>query len=192
MKADRFFYTKGVDICSPKSMFRFLYNHFKYYTLNYWNGLKSIANKVKVYELGLTKNQEDLALVMLFNQDDEYLLQDALIDRVESFNAEHPDYQAYFNGRSDGYIVLGNKENVCSVIESNLDDYLSGFDSVEEAYNAYKQYLKYNGWCLEDFLQELRYYTDLIREFDTFCDELRQIVVDHTNRFILAHRTQNN
>ena len=47
------FYQKGVDISNTKSMFNFLNNHFTYDTMNSWNGLKSIANNVKVYNLNL-------------------------------------------------------------------------------------------------------------------------------------------
>ena len=47
------FYKKGVDISNTKSMYNFLKNHEKYDTLNSWNGLKSIANNVKVYNLKL-------------------------------------------------------------------------------------------------------------------------------------------
>ena len=49
----RLFQKTGVDICSAKSMFNFINEHYQYYTLNSWNNLKSIANNVKLYNLEL-------------------------------------------------------------------------------------------------------------------------------------------
>ena len=48
------FYKTGVDITNDKQMFNFLKNHFEYYTCNSWNGLRSVANNVKLYNLDLS------------------------------------------------------------------------------------------------------------------------------------------
>ena len=42
------FYKKGIDITNAKQMFEFLKGHYMYDTMNSWNGLKSIANNVKI------------------------------------------------------------------------------------------------------------------------------------------------
>ncbi len=44
--------TKGIRTLNDK--FNYVKNHYKYYTLNSWNGLCSIANNVKIYNLGLS------------------------------------------------------------------------------------------------------------------------------------------
>ena len=45
------FYKTGIDITNDKQMFNFLKNHFEYWTMNSWNRLSSVANKVKLYDL---------------------------------------------------------------------------------------------------------------------------------------------
>ena len=52
-------FIKEVDLRSRKSMIRFLTTHFRYDTMNSWNQSTSYANNVKVYNLGLTKEQEE-------------------------------------------------------------------------------------------------------------------------------------
>ena len=46
-------FVKKVNRNNDKEMFEFLKEHFTYNTMNSWNGLESIANNVKVYNLGL-------------------------------------------------------------------------------------------------------------------------------------------
>ena len=64
----KLFQKAGVDICNPKSMFEFINNHFTYYTLNSWNGLQSIANNMKLYNLGL---EGDWTTVLDYLYDEE-------------------------------------------------------------------------------------------------------------------------
>ena len=53
------FFDKTQKIKTSKQKFNYLKEHFKYYTMNSWNGLASIASNVKVYNLSLTKEQRD-------------------------------------------------------------------------------------------------------------------------------------
>ena len=84
----------------------YIKNHFTYDRLNSWNKLKGYANNVKFYNLGLTKEQEEKAYNLFLN--DEIGLSD-FWDIVE-IHLKHfrniTGYQAYFNGRSYGYIVI--------------------------------------------------------------------------------------
>ncbi len=157
------FYKKGVDISSNKSMFDFLNNHFMYDTMNSWNGLRSIANNVKVYNLQL---DGDAYTALAFLEDDEY---STINDLIRDWETEHPGYSVGFNGRSGGYLVLYNDDNYKNI----LPDYLCGFDSYEDFKENYKDYYG----SMEDAKYELREYTKLVQDFDKLCDALR----DHTN-----------
>ena len=58
------FYKTGVDITKEKSMWHFLKNHFTYSTMNSWNGMKSIAHNVKLYNLKLDGDVLNIPLFM--------------------------------------------------------------------------------------------------------------------------------
>lgn len=94
---------KPVDLRSRKAMEHFLKKHFRYNTMNSWNCSTSYANNVKVYNLGLTREQEDKLYSMM--EVEEFY--DQIHDDLMLFALEH-DYlwQVGFNGRSSGYLVL--------------------------------------------------------------------------------------
>ena len=96
---------KKVNLSKDKEMFDFLKDHYTYDTLNSWNGLKSIANCVKVYALELEGN-EWTALNYL--QQDDY---ETVNDMIYDWEYEHKGYSVGFNGRSGGYLVLYNEGN---------------------------------------------------------------------------------
>lgn len=155
------FYQKGVDISNTKSMFNFLNNHFTYDTLNSWNGLRSIANNVKVYNLKL---EGDEWTALAFLEDDEYF---TINEMIRDWEITHRGYSVGFNGRSGGYLVLYNDNNNCNVIP----DRLYGYDSYED----FKEDYKYYG-TMKDAKYELREYTKLVQDFDKLCDQLRDYV----------------
>lgn len=155
------YYKKGVRIDSDKSMFEFLKNHFTYDTLNSWNGLKSIAHNVRLYNLQL-KGDEAIAQGLL--QLDNYAKINMMI---EEWNNEHPNYAVGFNGRSDGYLVLYRKDNCRNV----LPDYIA-----DNTYEEYKEYCKEYEGGVKYNRYELVELTQLVRSFDKLCDKLRNYV----------------
>lgn len=161
----KFYYKSGVDISSTKSMCEFILNHFQYYTMNSWNRLKSIANNVKLYNLGLEGDWCKL-LDEIYEQN-SFLVQD-INSAVKQWESEHKGYSVGFNGRSDGYLVLYSEGNFRNI----LPDYLEGF----ETYQDVKDYLKDYGENISWYKSDLRFYTKLIRDFDRLCDDLRLIV----------------
>ena len=161
------FYQKGVDISNTKSMFNFLNEHFMYDTMNSWNGLKSIANNVKVYNLNLEGDEWE-ALAAL--ERDNYF---AVNSMIEDWEYDHKGYRVGFNGRSGGYLVLYNaNDNRCAI-----PDRLIGYDS----YEAFKEDYKYYG-NMKDAKYELREYTKLVQDFDKLCDEIRDYVNELSKR----------
>lgn len=96
-------FSKKVDLRSRKEMVEFLTSHFRYNTMDSWNHSTSYAHNVKIYNLGLTSEQED-RLYEMMNTDEFY---DEINFIIHDFELEH-DYkwQVGFNGRSSGYLVL--------------------------------------------------------------------------------------
>lgn len=151
------FYQKGIDITNAKQMWNFLHDHYQYYTMNSWNGIKSIANNVKVYNLNLSGNCYN---ALTFLQDDDYFTVNMMISDWE---ADHPNYRVGFNGRSGGYLVLYNDNNSKGILPCIIED----FDSYEDFKLWYR---------VKDYLYELREYTKLVQDFDKLCDQLRDYV----------------
>lgn len=174
----RLFQKSGVDICSAKSMFNFINEHYQYYTLNSWNKLKSIANNVKLYNLKL-EGDWGTACSYLFDEYDIGNLQEEISDMIRDWEDEHPGYGLGFNGRSGGYLVIYNhdKKNGTVNFRSILPEWLTGFDTYEE----WKDYiLDYYAYAVKDMIPELREYTKLIRDFDKLCDDLRDLVNEYS------------
>lgn len=156
------FYKKGIDITKDKEMFNFIKEHFTYYTLNSWNGLTSIANKVKLYNLGLSGDWS-VALNLLDNGEYE-----TVNELIRDWEREHPSYTVGFNGRSGGYLVLGNKHNNYSVIPDTI------FECVD--YDEYKRYCREFYGAVKNNRDELVETVRLIQDFDRLCDSLRDFV----------------
>ena len=156
------FYKKGLDISNTKQMFEFLKGHFTYDTMNSWNGLKSIANNVKIYILDL---EGDCWNALRYLEDDEYFNINSMI---EDWEAEHEGYAVGFNGRSGGYLVLYSKFNNSNILPAMITDY----DTYEEFKDACQEY--YGG--VKYYKSDLRFYTKIVQDFDKLCDEIRDYV----------------
>ena len=156
------FYKKGIDITNDKQMFNFLKNHFTYVTMNYWNGCDSIANNVKLYNLEL---EGDWTVAYKLLDRSEY--QDIQL-LIEDWQYNHPEYVVYFNGRSNGYLVLAHKRHNYSI----LPDSITECDDYEE----YKRYCREYYGSVKANRDELVEFTQLVRDFDKLCDQLRDYV----------------
>lgn len=156
------FYKKGIDITNAKQMFEFLRGHYMYDTMNSWNGLKSIANNVKIYNLDLDGDHWN---ALRYLEDDNYFNVNMMI---EDWEAEHPGYSVGFNGRSGGYLVLYNKDNHRNVLPDEIIDY--------DNYEDFKDNLKEYWGGIKYFMSDLRFYTKLVQDFDKLCDEIRDYV----------------
>lgn len=146
---------KKVNKNNNKEMFNFLKEHFQYFTMNSWNLEKSIANNVKIYNIGLDYKILDLL------QCDDYFIINCI---VEDWEAENKGYRVRFNGKSGGYIVLYNDENNKSVLDYIIED--------SENYEEFKERLKYNGLYLKEYKEDLVRQVDIVQSFDKLCDEL--------------------
>lgn len=169
------FTKKGIDICSAKSMFNFLHDHFMYFTLNSWNGLKSIAHNVKIYNLGL---EGDHWNALAFLEADRYA---EINEMCYDFEREHPGYEVGFNGRSSGYLILTNKENNRNILPDEIVDY---------DYEGFKDYCKEYYGSVKNYMSELRECTKLVRDFDKLVDEMRNYVNELSKRNFSAEKLE--
>lgn len=152
---------KKVNKNNNKEMFEFLKDHFQYFTMNSWNREKSIANNVKVYNLGL-----DYKILDLLQHDDYFTIDNI----IEEWEVENKGYKVWFNGRSGGYIVLYNDENNKSVLDYIIED--------SENYEEFKERLKRNGLYLKEYQEDLIRQVDIVQSFDKLCDELLETCKD--------------
>lgn len=154
------FYKKGIDITNDKQMFNFLKNHFEYYTMNSWNRLSSIANNVKLHNLNLSG---DWCVAYDLLNSGEYCTVNYFINKWEK---EHDNrYRVFFNGRSDGYLVLAEAKSNFSILPTEITE------SVD--YEEYKRFCREFCGSVKNNRNDLIYYTKLVQDFDRLCDEIR-------------------
>jgi hypothetical protein len=143
--------------------------------MNSWNGQKSIANNVKLYNLNLDGDWT-VAMKYLFDETDSGNLQMEIEDMIREFEEVNPYYKVFFNGSSGGYLVLGNADNNGSVLPECVADY--------DTYADFKEDVKsgWNNYNVSDFDRELRDAVEIVRAFDRLCDSLRDLVNDFSKR----------
>lgn len=185
------FYQK-VNRRSRAAMTEFLKNHFRYDTMNSWNRSTSYAHNMKIGNLGLT-NEQDMKLLELMECEDAY---NSINGLISEFGRQHNwQWQARFNGRSGGYLVLyqGETEDseyksyctVCgqqnykSVAESNCRCGRCGQETRVDYVTPPRQIFMYPGRDVdmnEDFedwsMDELKERVQLVEEFDKLADKI--------------------
>lgn len=185
-------FEQKVDLRNRAAMTVFLKNHFRYSTMNSWNRSTSYANNLKINMLGLPYEIE-MKLFDMIGVDGFY---DGINDLISEFGIRHQYlWQAGFNGRSGGYLVLyrgGSKQseyksfctacgqrNFTSVAETGnvcgrcrqpkRVDYIKRPTEVF-AYPGkdVDQNAEFEDWPIEDLRDRVR----LVTEFDRLCDEI--------------------
>lgn len=155
------FYKTGLDITNTKEMFNFLKNHFKYDTMNSWNCLESVANNVKVFNLGL---DGDCWVALNLLQIDDYFTVNQML---KDWEYEHEGYSLGFNGRSGGYLVLYSVNSNGNILPDCI---------VDNDYEEFKEYCKEYWGGVKYYKSELKDYVKLVQDFDKLCDEIREYV----------------
>lgn len=186
------FYRK-VDTRSRQAMIDFLSSHFRYNTMNSWNQSSAYANCVKLYKVIPDKLQDQAYKLM--DTDDFYAfhINDILTDW--DYDQDHI-FQAGFNGRSGGYIVMYHGGRKPTDHKSRCQNCLQlNFKTVEETGNAtcgrcgqdtrvnlaspVMQKFTYPGKSIdqgetfEDWdMSELKERVKLVQSFDEMCDSV--------------------
>lgn len=157
-------YFKKVNYNSNKDMFNFLINHFTYPTMNSWNRVTSIANNVKVYNIPDLDDAKALEAL----EEDNYA---SINLAIEDWEHAHPGYEVFFNGRSGGYLVLGNKGNNRHVFSG---EFYSPYEYVnaKHPYEDWKEDVREYYGSLKEYKPILIEQVKLVQDFDKLCDDL--------------------
>ena len=185
-------FSKRVDKRSRAEMTAYLSGHFRDNTMNSWNRSTSYACNMKLYKLGLDRETEDKLWDMI--QVPEFY--ERLNERIEDFNWQHNYlWQAGWNGRSGGYLVLyqgGTKpsgyrsyctkcgqKNYTSVAETGNWCGVCNEEARVDYIKPPMQIFSFPGRDVdmdEDFedwsLYELQQRTELVQEFDRLADDI--------------------
>lgn len=185
-------FSKRVDKRSRAEMTAYLSGHFRDNTMNSWNRSTSYACNMKLYKLGLDQETEDKLWDMI--QVPEFY--ERLNERIEDFNWQHNYlWQAGWNGRSGGYLVLyqgGTKpsgyrsyctkcgqKNYTSVAETGNWCGVCNEEARVDYIKPPMQIFSFPGRDVdmdEDFedwsLYELQQRTELVQEFDRLADDI--------------------
>ena len=162
-------YYKKVDYTSNKECFNFLANHFEYDTMNSWNGCRSIANNVKVYNIPEIK--DDGEALKALEEDDYFTINQAIKD----WEYYHPGYQVAFNGRSGGYLVLYKAgTNRHALIADDSD---SPCNYRPEDYEYWKRDVQQDYGSLKNYQNILIDQVKLVQGFDRLCDDLVALTI---------------
>ena len=185
-------FSKRVDKRSRAEMTAYLSGHFRYNTMNSWNRSTSYACNMKLYKLGLDRGTEDKLWDII--QVPEFY--ERLNERIEDFNWQHNYlWQAGWNGRSGGYLVLyqgGTKpsgyrsyctkcgqKNYTSVAETGNRCGVCNEEARVDYIKPPMQIFSFPGRDVdmdEDFedwsLYELQQRTELVQEFDRLADDI--------------------
>lgn len=174
-KGERIFFT-GLEEKTLESKFEYIKEHFTYDILNSWNRLDSIANKVKVWDLKLTREQVDKFFELL--DVDEDCIYANLRFTIEDFE-DITDTEVFFNGRSCGYLVLVPKFEKYKKHMNILDLFFN--DNIYE-YETLKEFKKDSldvsyGKTNTDINENLEQCYYLLKSFDLLCDLLREELI---------------
>ena len=185
-------FSQRVDKRSRAEMTAYLSGHFRYNTMNSWNRSTSYACNMKLYKLGLDRGTEDKLWDMI--QVPEFY--ERLNERIEDFNWQHNYlWQAGWNGRSGGYLVLyqgGTKpsgyrsyctkcgqKNYTSIAETGNWCGVCNEEARVDYIKPPMQIFSFPGRDVdmdEDFedwsLYELQQRTELVQEFDRLADDI--------------------
>lgn len=191
-------FSRRVDKRSRKEMTDYLDGHFRYHTMNSWNQSTSYACNMKVDRMGLDHGTVMKLLDMI--QVPEFY--DELGDLIQAFNRKHNYlWQAGWNGRSGGYLVLyqgglqpsGHRSyctscgqrNYKSVSKTGKRCGVCGKETRVDFITPPMEVLTYFGRGTDedkDFsewsLSELRQRTELVQEFDKLADAIASRAVE--------------
>jgi hypothetical protein len=96
-------FEQPIDLRSRAAMIGYLAGHFRYDTMHSWNRSTSYANNLKIHTLGFPADVMAKAWEMLDCSEVHTVLNGLLQDWAHDYNWT---WQAGFNGRSNGYLVL--------------------------------------------------------------------------------------
>lgn len=158
-------YYKKVNHNNKSEMIEFLTTHFRYYTMNSWNGTTSYANNVKKHKLNLP---EDVSNVFWDFYDEEFAMPNFWDVADEKYINEYENkynVRVSSNGNSGGYLVLYFAEPDGNVYSGRT-------------YNSDDPYY-YEDWSRDMLKDEV----NMLQDFDKLCDNLRELFIEHLREY---------
>lgn len=201
-------YEKKVNLENRREMIQYLTKHFRYWTMNSWNQSTSYAQNVKVYNLGLSQELEEKLYKMLGVKKYWNMVRSYLIDFAHEHNFL---WQADFNGKSNGYLVLYSGNSRRSEYKSRcLQCGQMNYKTVEESGNcrcgkcggervnfesppvqlgiypgrSIDSDENFKDWEFDELVERVK----LVQSFDRLCDRILDSTVDFLNRYDLVER----
>lgn len=184
-------------------MIQFLTNHFRYNTMHAWNQSTSYANNVKLHNVIPNSLQEKA--YPIYEQGDVY---NTVNQTLGDWGRKHSyEWQAKFNGKSGGYLVLykGLQEQSGFKTRCDLCEILTYYETEQQCHVArcdgylelltqpHFNVMHYPGKKVdmhENFMEwdttALRERVKLVSDFDLLCDRIVQQFID----FCLAYRVK--
>lgn len=144
--------------------------------MNSWNRLQSIANNIKIYNLELTNEQIDKFFELI--SIDEELLYANLQFSIEDFE-DITNTNIFFNGRSNGYLVIVPKfdqyNKRMNILDLFFDDNIYDYETLRE-FKKDSLDVSY-GKTNADINENLEQCYYLLKSFDLLCDLLREELI---------------
>lgn len=191
---------------TKKEMIEYLLTHFRYDTMNSWNRAISYAQNVKLHNIGIPSELMDRAYEMLQLDEAYYDINELIREFEEKYDYE---WQAGFNGHSEGYIVLykgGKKEsgyktrcNQCGELtyyEEEQSCHVEGCDGIlKKLSKVHYQTFTMPGKGIdmeEDFkewdMEELRERVDIVWDFDKLCEDCVQAFINFVKDYTVVEK----
>lgn len=192
---------------SKSEIVSYLKNHSRYFTMNSWNRATSYALNVKIYRW-VPKDLLDRAYEMLEVREPFWDIENEFNSFGERYDWR---YQMWWNGKSGGYIVLGQggrKEATYKTIcdrcgkltwyEEEQKCHVSGCEGrlkklIEPVYQIYSQPglgmdmgEDFNDW---DY-QSLKERYDLVKDFDRTVDGCKDIFLFYCKNYRVVEKTR--
>lgn len=194
---------------TKKVMIAFLSEHFRYSTMNSWNNATSYAHNLKIHKV-IPSQYQDIAYELI-EQGDIY---DDINHLIGEFEREYQYiYQAGFNGRSGGYLVLyrgGRKQseyksyctecgqrNYKTIAETDSDECgkCGQHTRVDFSSPKYEKFT-YPGKDIDqdaDFeawtIDELRERVSLVKRFDKLAKDIINLTIDYAKGYHVEEET---
>ena len=156
-------FEKTVDMDNRAELVSYLKNHFRYYTMSSWNRSTAYANNVKLYNLDLPVEIIDRAYIFISGEVECIDWQYAVEDAFHSFLKE-TGYNAGFNGRSGGYIVM---------YETAVDSSGKTVTYPGRGIDQYEDFDDEDEWDFHRLQERVK----LVQRFDRMCDQLREELI---------------
>ena len=162
---------KKVDLRKKDDMLSFLNNHFRYYTMNSWNGTTSYANNIKLYNLDIPDALYEKAWKFAtgIDNNNEPICNnpfDCVVNTAIEKFIENTGYDVGFGGRSGGYLVM----------------YKTEFDTSVGRFVTKPGKSVYFGYN-DETMEELRKQVKILQCFDKMCDEIREGLIDICKKY---------